>query len=79
MIEKGYYKQSEHKMELLLYGIMIQNNIDDRIKFNYPIFPKILLILSSNKFSSIYWRDEFKWYDNEDIIDIIVKSHLGGG
>jgi len=42
MIEKGYYKQSKHKMDLLLYGIMVQNTVEDKILFNYPIFPKLV-------------------------------------
>ena len=38
LIEKGFYKQSKHKLDLLLYGIMTQDSIGDKITFNYPIF-----------------------------------------
>ena len=79
MIEKGYYKQSQHKMELLLYGIITQNTLDDKIIFNYPIFPKLV--------TDIFFKQNISQFIepmnlNENIIsineDIILKSHLGG-
>ena len=79
MIEKGYYKQSKHKMDLLLYGIMVQNTVEDKILFNYPIFPKLV--------TDIFFKQNISQFIepmnlNENIIsineDIILKSHLGG-
>ena len=79
MIEKGYYKQSQHKIELLLYGIITQNTLDDEIIFNYPIFPKLV--------TDIFFKQNISQFIepmnlNENIIsineDIILKSHLGG-
>ena len=79
IIEKGYYKQSKHKLDLLLYGIMTKNTIDDNIIFNYPIFPKLT--------TDIFFRQNISQFIepmnlNENIIsineDIILKSHLGG-
>ena len=79
IIEKGYYKQSQHKVELLLYGIIIQNTLDDKIIFNYPIFPKLI--------TDIFFKQNISQFIepmnlNENIIsineDIILKSHLGG-
>ena len=79
IIEKGYYKQSKHKLDLLLYGIITQNSNDDQIIFNYPIFPKLT--------TDIFFRQHISQFIepmnlNEIIIsineDIILKSHLGG-
>ena len=79
LIEKGYYKQSKHRMELLLYGIVIQNKIDEELSFSYPIFPKLT--------TDIFFRQNISQFIepmnlNENIIsineDIILKSHLGG-
>ena len=79
MIEKGYFRQSQHKMELLLYGIITQNTLDDKIIFKYPIFPKLV--------TDIFFKQNISQFIepmnlNENIIsineDIILKSHLGG-
>ena len=79
IIEKGYYKQSKHKLDLLLYGIMTKNTIDDNIIFNYPIFPKLT--------ADMFFKQNISQFIepmnlNENIIsineDIILKSHLGG-
>ena len=79
IVEKGYFKQSKHKLDLLLYGIMTKNTIDDNIIFNYPIFPKLT--------TDIFFRQNISQFIepmnlNENIIsineDIILKSHLGG-
>ena len=76
--EKDYFKQSKHKLDLLLYGIIIQNS-DDNLIFNYPIFPKLT--------TDIFFRQNISQFIepmnlNENIIsineDIILKSHLGG-
>ena len=78
-IEKGYYKQSKHKLDLILNGIMLQDRIDDKIIFNYPIFPKLL--------TDIFFKQNISQFIepmnlNENIQsineDIILKSHLGG-
>ena len=79
LIEKGYYKQSKHKLDLLLYGILIQDSVEDKIVFNYPIFPKLT--------SDIFFKQNISQFIepmnlNENIKsineDIILKSHLGG-
>ena len=76
--EKKYYKQPKHKLDLLLYGIIIQNSNDNLI-FNYPIFPKLT--------TDIFFKQNISQFIepmnlNENIIsineDIILKSHLGG-
>ena len=79
LIEKGFYKQSKHKLDLLLYGIMTQDSIGDKITFNYPIFPKLT--------TDIFFKQNISQFIepmnlNENIKsineDIILKSHLGG-
>ena len=79
IVEKGYYNQSKNKLDLLLYGIMIKDSKDDKIIFNYPIFPKLL--------ADTFFKQNFSQFIepinlNENIKsineDIILKSHLGG-
>ena len=79
MVEKGYYTQSKNKKDLLLYGIMTKDSKEDKIIFNYPIFPKLL--------ADTFFKQNFSQFIepinlNENIKsineDIILKSHLGG-
>ena len=79
ILEKDFYKQTQNKMELLLYGIITQNSEDDTILFKYPIFPKLV--------ADIFFKHNISQFIepmnlNENIIsineDILLKSHLGG-
>ena len=69
----------KNKILMLSYGIIIENNKKNNIKFNYPIFPKLL----THKF---FLQNIQDYYTNTSLnesidlinMDIISKSHLGG-
>ena len=74
-IEKNFF--AKNKILLLSYGIIIEEG--KKIKFKYPIFPKLL----THKFFLNNIQDYFTNTTlNESIdlinMDIISKSHLGG-
>jgi len=78
--EIEFYKSEKHQKALIDYGIIVKPDPNDENKliFNYPIFPKLtdLLFLSDN--ISVYFAPE-DWTESINIIneDLISKSHLG--
>ena len=69
----------KNKILMLSYGIIINCDKNNNIKFKYPIFPKLL----TNKF---FLNNIQEYYTNTTLnenielinMDIITKSHLGG-
>ena len=76
--EIKYYKNSSNKIKMLLYGTIVKEE-NNKIIFEYPIFPKLT--------TEIFFKQNISQFIepmnlNENIIsineDIISKSHLGG-
>ena len=78
--EIEFYKNEKHQKALIEYGVIIKPdpNDENKLTFNYPIFPKLtdLLFLSDN--ISVYFAPE-DLSESINIIneDLISKSHLG--
>ena len=78
--ELSFFKKPKNKNKLLSYGIIVEEDKDNnKIIFNYPVFPKLL--------TKIFFLQNIQEYytntglsENIEIInrDIISKSHLGG-
>ena len=77
--ELVFFKKPKNKINLLSYGIIVDEDLDNKIIFSYPVFPKLL--------TKIFFLQNIQEYytntglsENIEIInrDIISKSHLGG-
>ena len=78
--EIDFYKKDENRIKLLNYGIIIKENPEHHIVFEYPIFPNLT--------TKYFFKNNIKEYffsmnnlnENVEIIstDIVSKSHLGG-
>ena len=77
--ELKYFSEKKNKILLLSYGIIIQEEENNKINFKYPIFPKLLTHeFFLNNLQDYYTNTGLS--ENIDLInmDIISKSHLGG-
>ena len=78
--EIEFYKNKINQKKLLTYGVVVsEDKLDEnKIIFNYPIFPKLTteFFLADN--IKVYFPPN-NWNEDIDIIneDIISKSHLG--
>ena len=78
--EINFYKNKKNQKILTKYGIIVNTAKDDenKIIFNYPIFPKLtnFLFLADN--IGVYFPPE-NWTESMNLIneDLISKSHLG--
>ena len=76
--EFKYYKK--YKINLLSYGIVVnENKKEDKIKFIYPIFPKLTTkFFFQQNYHEYYcpnnWNESIEGINEE----LISKSHLGG-
>jgi len=75
--EESYYKEIKNRKKLLEYGIIITTE-DTKIKFKYPIFPKLTTKIFFQ--NMLDYNSPMNWNETIDNInaDIISKSHLGG-
>ena len=78
--EIDFYKDAKNQKELLKYGIIVSTDKKDenKVVFNYPIFPKLTNLLFLTENIKEYFPPE-NWNDNLDQIneDLISRSHLG--
>ena len=75
--DASYYKEIKNRKKLLEYGIIITTE-DEKIKFKYPIFPKLTTKIFFQ--NMLDYSSPMNWNETIDNInaDIISKSHLGG-
>ena len=75
--DECYYKEIKNRKKLLEYGIIITTE-DTKIKFKYPIFPKLTTKIFFQ--NMLDYSSPMNWNETIDNInaDIISKSHLGG-
>ena len=76
--EIDYYNDIKNRKKLLEYGIIITNDENKKIKFKYPIFPKLTTKIFFE--NMLAYSPPKNWNEEMDNInaDIISKSHLGG-
>ena len=78
--EYSFFIKPKNKLYLLSYGIIIdEDKENNKIIFNYPVFPKLLTKIFFLKNIQEYYTNT-GLSENIEIInrDIIAKSHLGG-
>ena len=75
--DASYYMEIKNRKKLLEYGVIVTNE-DKKIKFKYPIFPKLTTKLFFQ--NMLDYSSPMNWNETIDNInvDIISKSHLGG-
>ena len=77
--EIEFYKDKENIKKLYDYGIIVYKsyNEENKIIFNYPIFPKLTSFLFLGENIGVYFAPE-NWTENINLIneDLISKSHL---
>ena len=77
-MEIKFYKDKKYRKKLINYGVVITyDNVEDKIYFNYPIFPKLTNLLFLTETIKDYFPPQ-NFNEELDIIndDIISKSHL---
>ena len=77
--ELKFFSEKKNKIYLLSYGIIVEEEDNNKINFKYPIFPKLLTHIFFLKNLQDYYTNT-GLSENIDLInmDIITKSHLGG-
>ena len=75
--DTNIYMEIKNRKKLLEYGVIVTND-DKKIKFKYPIFPKLTTKMFFQ--NMLDYSSPMNWNETIDNInaDIISKSHLGG-
>ena len=76
--EIEFYKNKNNRRKLLEYGVIVREDNENKIIFNYPIFPKLTTSFFLADNIEVYFPPN-NWNEDIDLIneDIISKSHLG--